>query len=220
MTILGDTMTAMRRALLSATFLATASALSAANAADVYSPPASIKDEPVAYLPAITWTGFYLGAHVGSTFEGTDTIGGVEFELDDTGLAGFQIGYNWQSSRNFVFGIEGDASFPFDDIGVDYIASIRGRIGYAAGSALLYATGGAAFLGFSESEDDALTGYAVGVGLDYKLRQNISFGVESLYYNFEDDVDIAGAVFDEEIEFWTVRARLNYHFGGRDAPLK
>lgn len=218
MTILGDTMTYMRRALLSATFLATASALSAANAADVYSPPASIKDEPVGYLPAITWTGFYLGGHVGSTFDAQNTlsIGGVEIveDLDDTGLAGFQLGLNWQTARNLVLGIEGDMSFPFDDIGIDYFATIRGRLGYAVDKALFYTTGGAAFL---ESEDDTVTGYAVGLGMDYKIRQNVAVGLEGLYYNFEDDL---GGGVEQELEFFTVRARLNYHFGGGASPLK
>jgi outer membrane immunogenic protein len=214
-------MNSMRLALLGATFLTAAGALSAANAADVYAPPSGgLKDEPGVYLPAITWTGFYIGAHVGSTFDAqrTDDLGnGVEIvtDLDDTGLAGFQIGYNWQTSRRVVFGIEGDMSFPFDDIGVDYFASIRGRLGFAAGNALFYGTGGVAFLE-PDDDSDTQTGYTVGLGMDYKLRQNVSVGVEGLYYNFQDD---SGGV-DSELEFWTVRARLNYHFGGVGAPLK
>jgi outer membrane immunogenic protein len=211
-------MTAIRLAFLGATVLAAASALSAANAADVYAPPGSLKDAPVDYRPAIAWTGFYVGAHAGSTIDAQNTfeLDGAELneDLDDTGLAGFQIGYNWQSPHNLVLGVEGDMSFPFDDIGIDYFASIRGRLGYAAGNALLYATGGVAFLGVSDDvggDDDTQTGYVVGGGLDYKLRQNISVGVEGLYYNFEDDI---GGGVDQTLEFWSVRARLNYHFGG------
>jgi outer membrane immunogenic protein len=217
-------MTATRLALLGATFLTAASALSAANAADVYAPSGSLKDEPAAYYPAITWTGFYIGAHAGSTVDAQNTfeLDGVEVDqdLDDTGLAGFQIGYNWQKASHLVLGIEGDVSFPFDDIGVDYFASIRGRLGYAAGNALFYASGGVAFLGFEDdgaSDDDNLTGYTVGLGMDYKLRQNVSVGLEGLYYNFEDDI---GGGVEQELDFYTVRARLNYHFGGGDAPLR
>ena len=216
-------MTGIRMAFLGATFLTAASALSAANAADVYAPGGSLKDEPAPYYPAITWTGFYIGAHAGSTFDAQNTFSdGVNeavVDLDDTGLAGFQLGYNWQKGSHLVLGIEGDMSIPFDDIGVDYFASIRGRLGYAAGNALLYATGGAAFLQ-DDNDGDAVAGYTVGLGMDYKLRQNVSIGLESQYYNFEDDVVLNGDPVNQELEFFTVRARLNYHFGGREGPLK
>lgn len=54
-------MRTIKKALLAIAMLAGAAALSSANAADIYS-RGSLKDAPVEYMPAITWTGFYIGA--------------------------------------------------------------------------------------------------------------------------------------------------------------
>lgn len=185
-------------------------ALPAANAADIYRDRGSIKDTgPVDYVPSITWTGFYIGAHAGAAWDDSndvEIVGGSAF------LAGAHLGYNWQGPSNIVIGIEGDVSF-LDN--VDYLATVRGRLGYAFGPTLLYATGGAAFIGFDEnlSGDDSDTGWVGGLGIEHKLRENVSIGAEGLYYGFEND-NSGG----DDNNFWVARARLTYHFnGGRDA---
>ena len=197
----GGYMNSFKLALLGATFLATAGAVTGANAADVYSRGNSIKDTgPVDYMPAITWTGFYFGANAGASFSDN---GGDD---DTTALGGLHAGYNWQRSDHLVLGIEGDVDFADD---IDYLASIRGRIGYAAGPTLFYATAGVAFLGFDDNfgDSDSFTGYVVGGGIEHKLRENVSLGLEALYYNFEDDSEAS-----DNADFYTVRARLTYHF--------
>jgi outer membrane immunogenic protein len=239
---------------LGAVFLAGMSTLMTANAADVYS-RGSVKDSgPVDYRPAISWTGFYLGAHAGGVFSdeidltfsrGDDSLN-VPGEIDNTWLAGVHVGYNRQTSENLVLGIEGSWSFLGGERDVDidarefdldivdgeqddnWLASIRGRLGFAAGSTLIYATGGVAFLnsGNGDPFDDTLTGWVAGVGVEHKLRDNLSLGLEGLYYSFEDDATLSG--FEEgdinvdlERDFWTIQARLTYHFGDRHAePLK
>ena len=85
-------------------------------------------------------------------------------------VAGLHAGYNWQLSPSWVVGIEADASWTDAkgsftqswisiigpavrptaltsmSLGLNWLATVRGRIGYlAAPSALLYFTGGAAF---------------------------------------------------------------------------
>jgi outer membrane immunogenic protein len=191
-----------------ASALALGAALPAANAADIDRDRGSIKDTgPVDYAPSITWTGFYVGAHVGAAFSDNED---VEIVDDAAFLAGAHLGYNWQGPRNLVIGIEGDVSF-LDDI--DYLASIRGRLGYSFGPTLAYATGGAAFMGFDEDlgGDDSDTGWVAGLGLEHKLRENVSIGAEALYYGFENDD------FGDDNNFWAARARLTYHFGGHDS---
>lgn len=214
----------LKSALLGATFLAGASLLAGANAADVYSRGGSLKDGPVAdYRPAITWTGFYIGAHIGSTFDDTIEIDGFEEEIDENFLAGVHVGYNWQTAGNLVFGLEGSWSFLtgdeiegddviFVDAEDNWLASIRARLGYAAGSTLLYATGGVAFLD-SDLYTDTSVGWVAGLGLDHKLRDNVSIGLEGLYYSFDDESDF-DLVDDVERDFWTIQARLTYHLGG------
>ena len=90
-----------------------------------------------------------------------------------------------------------------------------GRLGYAFGPTLVYATGGAAFIGFDDnvSGSDSDTGWVGGLGIEHKLRENVSIGAEALYYGFENDD--SGS---DDNNFWAARARLTYHFnGGRDA---
>lgn len=83
--------------------------------------------------PAFTWTGFYVGGHVGyGWLRSTDEITGADaasttflinnsvatsLPLDSSGiLGGIQAGYNWQGLPNWVFGIEADiAATDFND---------------------------------------------------------------------------------------------------------
>lgn len=144
-------------------------------------------------------------------------------------FAGGQIGYNWQFAERFVIGAEADLQGAGVDGGggfgnvtpaglapawavtgaslrrnLEYLATIRGRFGFAPTPAtLLYATGGVAFggaqagveLGQSLTPspyDDAglegdryrnLTGFVVGGGVEAALGTNISAKLEYLYYS-------------------------------------
>ncbi len=183
----------------------------AADAADVYRRDGGLKDAgPVDYLPPIMWAGLYAGVNLGAAFDDNE-------DSDAEAIGGGHLGYNWQGPSNIVIGIEGDVDFADD---IDYLATIRGRLGYAFGPTLAYATGGAAFIGFDEDSD---TGFVVGGGLEHKLRENVSFGVEGLYYNVSSDGEnIFDGKFDIDRDFWAVRARATYHFSADryDAPLK
>ena len=74
-----------------------------------------------------------------------------------TGLiGGYQAGYLWQFPNHVVLGIEADASFtspldapalrpaPFNTT-LDYVGTVRGRVGYAFGTLMPYVTGGFAW---------------------------------------------------------------------------
>ena len=91
-------------ALLGANIILAAGAFATANAADIYQ-AGSMKDEP-AYMPAITWTGFYLGAHIGGRFgddfEFTNSEGSQSFSIGNAALVGLHIGYNFQTANNIV----------------------------------------------------------------------------------------------------------------------
>jgi outer membrane immunogenic protein len=227
----------LRLALLGATFLAGVSVCSAANAADVYARGESLKDTP-AYMPAISWMGFYIGVNAGGVFGDSFDFkaDGVkaDIDVDNTWLAGAHLGYNWQTGRSVVLGIEGDWDFLGGDRDAEidglkgtqddnWLATIRGRLGYAMGPALIYATGGVAFLNSDDMApfDDTVTGWVAGGGIDYKIRSNVSVGLEGLYYAFDDDADFEGDHVSYDRDFWSVRARLTYHFGDHyEEPLK
>jgi outer membrane immunogenic protein len=218
-------MKSLKLALVGASFLL--GAAGAASAADVYQ-RGGLKDAPEAYYPPISWTGFYAGVHAGGAFGGEVTILDEEVtELDSAFTGGGHIGFNWQASQHWVVGIEGSISaltLEGEDFEVsDYVASIRGRAGVAFDQNLVYGTAGVAFLGYADEadalvEDDSAVGFVIGAGWERKIADNISFGVEGLYYNFESDGVLGD---DVETDLFTVTARLNYHLNaGYREPLK
>jgi outer membrane immunogenic protein len=235
-----------------------------ASAADL-----SMKDTPYEAAPAPIWGGLYVGGHIGGLWNdggGTSKLerwknwcrkdGGqewtdwkkvehVKFSDDDNEVAligGVHAGYNWQSGER-VFGVEGDVSF---GDGVDYLASVRARLGYAMDNLLLYVTGGVAFAGFDDASvvmsghnwnkslnfgGDSEVGFVVGGGAEYKLAPNWSIGVEGLYYAFGDSDDTiekdsywkqSKIVHDDDNDLFVVRARVSYHFQDEayEEPLK
>ncbi|MBR0915834.1 outer membrane protein [Bradyrhizobium japonicum] len=127
---------------------------------------------PYAPTPAWSWTGLYIGGHVGAgwgTAESTITavtpaalavVGGLPFGQNSRSgvLGGGQIGYNWQSGWA-VFGVQGDiagtdvkGTQPCLGLGIctsnsNWLATVSGRLGGAvADRTLVYAKGGAAWL--------------------------------------------------------------------------
>lgn len=159
----------------------------AAGATDIYSG-----------MPAIGWTGFYIGGHIGDA---------VNDESGDSFFAGgVHAGYNWQTQGNVVVGVEGSFSGTAAE-DVDSIASLRARLGYAMGNSLIYATGG--FTHFSLNDDyfydDSASGWTAGAGWEYKWGPSWSVGFEANYYDFEVD--------DMDEDAWTVFGRISYHFG-------
>jgi outer membrane immunogenic protein len=198
--------------------LASAAALLAtmpADAADIYRrEQGSIKDAPppAAYAPPITWTGFYVGGNIGATWPQDD----LEIIEDEAQLiGGGHLGFNWQGPSSWVIGVEGDINFSDT---FEYLASVRGRLGYAFGRTLIYGTGGVAFAGFDEGLlDDDETGWVAGGGIETKVSGNLSLGLEALYYDFDEASTALG---DNSLDAVTVRGRLTIHTNGIRDPLR
>ncbi|HVZ06101.1 outer membrane protein [Hyphomicrobium sp.] len=208
-----------------------AAASGSAMAADLgpyqpYNPPPP-EPAPI-YQPAI-WDGAYIGANGGY---GWSNGGPTE---PDGGFGGGQIGYNWQRDR-IVFGLEGDiqggdisgTAFTFDGdtarSNMDWFSTVRGRLGFASGPWLIYATGGVAFADIdnrvnlvgapSFHDDSTQTGYAVGGGVEWAFAPKWSLKAEYLYLGFGDDNlhNADGDTFKVNNDVQTVRVGLNYHF--------
>lgn len=121
--------------------------------------------------PVWSWTGFYLGGHVGAGWGTTESsltsAAGVVvpagFPIAQNSRSGFlgggQFGYNWQSGWA-VFGVQGDIA-GMDVKGTtpclfgagactaksDWLATVTGRIGgVVADRTLVYVKGGAAWM--------------------------------------------------------------------------
>jgi outer membrane immunogenic protein len=194
---------------------------SAAMAADV--PP---YEAPMAVSVEHNWSGAYVGIHGGYAW-GDQDLGAAELTDELEGFViGGQVGYNWQWD-SIVFGIEADGSYSDqeDEIGglvsteVEYLASVRGRVGWAFDRFLVYGTGGAAFAGnefelIGLDEDDAdFFGWAAGGGVEYMVTDNISIGVEYLHYEFDDEeIELGGIVADADLTTDVVRGRVSIKF--------
>jgi outer membrane immunogenic protein len=189
----------------------------------------SYKDEPV-YSAPTSWGGAYVGGHLGAVWSSGDaTIRTTSTDLGETSAyGGVHAGYNFQQG-SFVYGLEGDVGFASH---VDYLASVRGRLGVAAGNALLYGTGGVAFVGTNYAPvvnavkfdlGETQTGFVVGGGAEFKLNPRWSVGVEGLYYGFDGVTDARlapAATANAGADFAVVQGRLSYHLGQGHDSLK
>jgi outer membrane immunogenic protein len=220
----------MRRAI---TALATAATLltsGAALAADLGPGPV-----PMIAPPVLNWTGFYVGAHGGYVRSHLN-------EDVDGWLAGGQIGYNYQFANRFVFGFEAD--FSFADVGltvtrnvlgatlsastnIDFVGTVRGRLGYGFDRVLVYATGGAALahhelsgsvtvppVTVTFSDDQRHFGWTVGGGIEFLITNNFTAKGEYLFSHFGEQTYFAGTLLQTTggLENHTAKLGVNYLF--------
>ena len=138
--------------------LAIAATMTSASAADM---ARRMPTKAPAYVEQYySWTGFYAGVNGGWGFGNSDwsnVAGGNSFDIDG-GVAGGTIGYNYQMGR-VVLGVEGDmdwsdirgttTSVPCLGSSCEtrntWMATARGRIGYAFDRIMPYVTAGGAF---------------------------------------------------------------------------
>jgi outer membrane immunogenic protein len=213
---------------------ALAFALTSANAADPI-----IYEQPPVMMPAAMydWSGFYAGIAGGyATGDADYSIsigdGGGSFDLDGAFIGGV-VGMNVQHG-NIVFGVEGDlfwsgidgSAFAFDDdaIGVDinWMGSVRGRVGYAFDNIMPYVTAGVAFgdadIGVSgdlnASDSNLHIGWTAGIGAEVGLTQNVSASLEYRYTDLGSKSYDFGAGFETRGsgEFHTIGMAVKWRF--------
>lgn len=192
---------------------------STALAADLPAP--GYKGVPVAptvYAAPFSWTGFYVGGEAGWIGEATSGpftnaagAGSGPYSIDhsDALLGGF-VGYNQLIGTNFVVGVEGDFNGVLGGSGKQtttfnpgggiyditakqtWLGDVRARVGYAAGNALLYVAGGAAFGDVNTtyaftgaapflSNTTTRIGWTLGGGVDYAFTNNMFARIEYRY---------------------------------------
>ena len=214
----------MKKILLTTTALI-ALGIAPAAAADLAARPYT--KAPAAAIAINNWTGFYLGAMGGYAQEN------AEHPHSSGGFAGGTAGYNWQTG-NIVLGLEADAAWA--DVGatvglvpglasINYkirdMGTVRGRVGYAFDSVLIYGTGGWAWsdnrltataLGVSVSDSKFHSGWTVGAGVEVMFAPKWSVKAEYLYKSFEGATYFTGAFPIGTINLNSVQVGVNYHF--------
>lgn len=227
-------------------FGALLAASTAAKAADaiVY------EEAPVAVVEnAYNWSGVYVGVIGGGSFGdmrhdfdylGTD--GSLKTSASGAFVGG-QVGYDWQFDK-FVVGAVADIAWsnhksrvdlnlfpgtPFEEnleakSQLDYLGTVRARLGYAAfDRGLIYAHGGWAYGrvktsisdGFDTiSEKNNKNGYTVGAGVEYAFTQNMSFQTEYAYTDLGRDsvYNFNGDAINNDTKFHSIKAALNWRF--------
>lgn len=196
-----------------------------------------------AAVPYAGWSGTYLGAHTGFA-RGRSGATLFDPSLNSTSnqfggmIGGLQAGYNFVLPSGLLLGVEADLSFPnyIDSNSIvatlttgqsdireklDYVGTARGRIGYASGLWLAYATGGLAWASGrfidtlpSGSEDkhlNARLGWAAGAGIEYAFAPHWSARLEYLYSKYDPTrVQFAsGAQYASTMDLQSIRIGLN-----------
>jgi len=177
-----------------------------------------------------SWTGCYLGGHLGAVVSDDRTISnlGATVDFSSTGfVGGGQIGCNYQFASNWVVGAEGRAAWSsltnshaasvrFPALGLvvpsqfsltnDLLATATARLGYVYGERwLVYVRGGAAWT--RETIDDAFIGPVVGV------RTDPSATVTRTGWTAGAGVEWAFA------RHWSANVEYNYHDFGTEGPI-
>jgi outer membrane immunogenic protein len=174
-------------------------------AADLPPPMAPPPRAPATYVPApvpiFSWSGIYIGINGGYSFaNSSDSFGGGT--LKPTGfLAGATLGGNYQFG-NFVVGLEGDGDWsnldgttsttclPNCETKSTWLATVRGRAGYAWDRVLFFGTAGGAFGNVQSGPiggpftSGSQAGWTAGAGIEAAFAPNWTAKVEYLYINF------------------------------------
>lgn len=222
----------MRRVLVTTISLLAATATSAL-AADIPPAPPPVK-APVYHAPIFGWTGFYIGINGGYGWGNSDWNGVFAARTDPSGfLVGGTLGYNWQTGP-WVLGLEGDIAYS-DMRGSftnavcpagcetrnEWLATARGRLGYAIDRVMPYVTGGLAvgdiqanptgFAGVSETN----AGWTIGGGVEAALAPNWTAKIEYLHVDLGNvgcSAAACGAATNVDFQANVVRAGLNFRF--------
>jgi outer membrane immunogenic protein len=188
-----------------------------------------------AYYPAIDWRGFYVGINGGGAWGDSKwtSIGGT-FDVSG-GMIGGTVGYNWQWGSPFVLGLEGDLDWTNIDgssnaicpIGCktsnSWLATVRGRIGYAFDRFMPFITGGLAVGDIKASQpgffgsDDVNAGWTAGGGFEFIIAGRWSAKAEYLYVDlgkFNCGFACGNGFNPDNVSFNThlVRGGVNFRF--------
>src|ERR1700687_4127716 len=196
---------------------------------------------PAAYIPPVplfSWSGLYFGINGGWGFGHSDwNISAFGFDTGNFningGLVGATLGVNWQVNA-WVFGIEGD----FDGSWIDgkssvspgcnvvncetkdkWLATLRGRVGYAADRVLFYATGGGAFgdvlANTTSNWQRANKGrWTAGGGIEAAFTNNLTARVEYLFVDLQNSTFTPVPAVPVTVKFNAnlIRVGLDYKF--------
>jgi outer membrane immunogenic protein len=202
-------------------------------------PQALPPQAPAAYIPTVVpvynWGGIYFGVNGGYAFGQTKWTNN-SFVPNTSGsfsangfVVGPTLGANFQTDA-FVFGVEGD----FDGSWIDgkttntfcvvacetkntWLATLRGRFGYAADRVLFYGTAGGAYgniktgiNGLFDTVDKA--GWVAGAGIEAAFSDNVTARLEYLFVDLSSATCNLSCPVNTTVKFDTSMIRLGVDY--------
>lgn len=178
-------------------------------------------------------TAFTGGFHAGYNWQGNEAVFGLETDLNWLAGAGNLNGT--YATNTVAFG----AAYPnYTMSGFDryhWLGTLRGRLGFAFDQTLIYATGGLAYgqtdggsitlngtgpfpLAFGSSGNGWRTGWVIGGGVEYAIKNNSTIKIEYLRVGLGTSSQIfTGGALNYTVRHRNtndiVRVGLNYKFG-------
>jgi outer membrane immunogenic protein len=198
-----------------------------------YPPPPRI---PLFYY----WTGFYGGGHLGVGWsDGDGSSGflgggqaGYNYQINQWVL-GVEGQFSWTSIKNSVnatFVFPGAIATAHADATLDWVSTLAPRLGFAFDRWLVYGKVGGAWGhantnlsasvispgvagGIAGSVSQTASGWMLGVGTEYALRDNWTAKIEYNMIDFSND-----SLFSSD-KFHVFKGGINYRIGGPGGPF-
>ena len=187
---------------------------------------------PVYVPPAFSWTGVYFGLNSGFAWAGTSDS---SFGSPTGGALGATVGFNYQMGQ-IVLGVEGDwdwanlsntQNLPYrsNSLDINETLTARARVGYAMNRALFFVTGGfgavsttasftTPFYGWGGSQNQWVSGGAIGAGVEYAFTDHFTAKAEYLYLPLSDATYFNTPWYSTRapVDLSLLRAGVNYKF--------
>jgi outer membrane immunogenic protein len=160
-------------------------------------------------------SGFLVGGTLGGNYQWGQFVLGIEGDGDWSNLTG--------TTNSVAGGCSGALGCTTQS---DWLATVRGRVGYAFDRFLVYGTGGGAFGNLQASaggfpfSSSTQTGWTAGGGVEFAFTPNLTAKVEYLYVDLGSQSCAAASCFNGGVGPATnvtltenvVRAGINYKF--------
>lgn len=196
---------------------------------------------PAAPAASLTRSGFTGGGQIGYNWQFDRTVVGLETDFNYIDFANKSVTTSGLPATPFGFGAPPNV-FNYNVSKMNFLGTVRGRLGYTFYRSLFYVTGGLAYADKSSHDTVTFTnaggaqyanftggnsnnvGYTVGGGFEYAWTNNWSVKAEYLFVDLgkkhtalADVVTPGGAGYtfaaNSGNQFSLVRAGINYHFG-------
>lgn len=167
--------------------------------------------------------GFIGGAQAGYNVQFGMFVAGLEADISYTDLSSSQT---YASPTTFGPALAGTRSTFTQDL--EYLGTVRARLGVAFDRALFYVTGGLAYgevnyqadffnspgaLQFAGRRSEIEVGYTVGGGIEYAFTNNLTLKAEYLYFDLGSQDVVVNAIPGVGLNSYTSRFETEGHIG-------